>query len=632
MARLRGRPESVVAMLTPQVVAEHSRAALPLLRERYAIQQVVFDEASLEPLQALHRLLAFVVLRCAEPALAQAPLAPLSALRLPLAAPPSALFRSLPAFVVEDVAGLVRTLAQFPRTRHLALLESPFMSFGPVALDFAAFFTALVSAPEHLPKPYLRGELVHALAEFAPSRGDAWHPASDVPPGYRRPPTPALHLHLATFPRAQARTLAAALMSFYVAIGATGSRSNHLDKLPFRVAVMALLEGLVLSTGSEYGAAIVELARDASAGPGVVTDFVCDAMKDADSFWDEAQKLIHDVKEDEHNVAQGAPRVRNEHRPEETPDMRVASYLREIRRDLEDARAQLRALSLLTRAGVTHPWLSRRLRGSAALFLNSLFLHLCGSGRAGLRLTDAHMAEARFRPRELLIEAAGILGALAAAGPLCGAEPDEGGSSWASRDMGDAGDAGMGAGAVAGAGAGAGAGEGEGAGQQVDVLASSLVTANAFALANFAEARRLLLDPGQREQRDVAAAVAPQLRALHSRLETRLGAQVSLDAALGELPGELEDPLTFNLLSDPVLLPVSRTIVQRADIVQSLQLSGDGRDPWSRTPLAPADFVELPELKAAAAAWVAARRRREDGAAELEAVRRLSEEARQAPR
>jgi len=73
-----------------------------------------------------------------------------------------------------------------------------------------------------------------------------------------------------------------------------------------------------------------------------------------------------------------------------------------------------------------------------------------------------------------------------------------------------------------------------------------------------------------------------------------------------ELPEEVLDPVMSDLLTDPVLLPTSRKIMQREHIERVLM--DEERDPFNRSFLTAAALIPLPKLKAALEAWVSAAR------------------------
>jgi len=66
---------------------------------------------------------------------------------------------------------------------------------------------------------------------------------------------------------------------------------------------------------------------------------------------------------------------------------------------------------------------------------------------------------------------------------------------------------------------------------------------------------------------------------------------------LGEIPDEFQDPLMYTLMEDPVILPTSRTTVDRSTIRS--HLLSDPADPFNRVPLKIEDVIPNTELKAA---------------------------------
>ncbi|KAF9013252.1 ubiquitin elongating factor core-domain-containing protein [Cyathus striatus] len=83
-------------------------------------------------------------------------------------------------------------------------------------------------------------------------------------------------------------------------------------------------------------------------------------------------------------------------------------------------------------------------------------------------------------------------------------------------------------------------------------------------------------------------------------------ATIEAEEDLGEIPDEYLDPLMFTVMKDPVLLPSSRTIVDRSTIKS--HLLSDTKDPFNRAPLTIDDVVPVPELKAQIEAFLAERK------------------------
>lgn len=68
-----------------------------------------------------------------------------------------------------------------------------------------------------------------------------------------------------------------------------------------------------------------------------------------------------------------------------------------------------------------------------------------------------------------------------------------------------------------------------------------------------------------------------------------------------DAPDEYLDPIMSNLMSDPVILPNSRTVVDRGTIAR--HLLSDQTDPFNRSPLTLQEVIPDTELKAKIEAW-----------------------------
>lgn len=74
------------------------------------------------------------------------------------------------------------------------------------------------------------------------------------------------------------------------------------------------------------------------------------------------------------------------------------------------------------------------------------------------------------------------------------------------------------------------------------------------------------------------------------------------DALLTDAPDEFLDPLMFTFMKDPVLLPTSDTIIDRATITQ--HLLNDPHDPFNRKELKIDMIVPATELKEKMNKWL----------------------------
>ncbi|GAA5833631.1 hypothetical protein JCM3766R1_002595 [Sporobolomyces carnicolor] len=77
--------------------------------------------------------------------------------------------------------------------------------------------------------------------------------------------------------------------------------------------------------------------------------------------------------------------------------------------------------------------------------------------------------------------------------------------------------------------------------------------------------------------------------------------------AMGEVPDEFQDPLTYEIMRDPVILPVSRTVIDRSSIKQ--HYLSDRTDPFNRQPFEWEDIVDAVELRLEIEQWLQERRR-----------------------
>lgn len=90
---------------------------------------------------------------------------------------------------------------------------------------------------------------------------------------------------------------------------------------------------------------------------------------------------------------------------------------------------------------------------------------------------------------------------------------------------------------------------------------------------------------------------------LASRVAEAKAAEEEEEADLGDAPDEFMDPLMADLMTDPVLLPSSKTTVDRSTIRS--HLLSDPHDPFNRAPLKIEDVVANKELREQIEKWKA---------------------------
>ncbi|GAC74338.1 ubiquitin fusion degradation protein-2 [Moesziomyces antarcticus T-34] len=101
----------------------------------------------------------------------------------------------------------------------------------------------------------------------------------------------------------------------------------------------------------------------------------------------------------------------------------------------------------------------------------------------------------------------------------------------------------------------------------------------------------------------------PELEAwagMIAQVEERRQMEQDDEEELGDVPDEFLDPLMATVMKDPVLLPRSKTVVDRSTI--KAHLLSDATDPFNRSPLKIEDVVPDAELKARIEAFIAERR------------------------
>lgn len=92
------------------------------------------------------------------------------------------------------------------------------------------------------------------------------------------------------------------------------------------------------------------------------------------------------------------------------------------------------------------------------------------------------------------------------------------------------------------------------------------------------------------------------LRSLYEdAMKAKVAAQ-DLDALTADAPDEFLDPIMSTLMRDPVKLPTSGHIVDRATISQ--HLLNDEKDPFNRQPLNMSQVIPEIELKTRIESWV----------------------------
>jgi len=95
---------------------------------------------------------------------------------------------------------------------------------------------------------------------------------------------------------------------------------------------------------------------------------------------------------------------------------------------------------------------------------------------------------------------------------------------------------------------------------------------------NFAQAKRIMQQRSLKSQEEIA-----EWDKLVANFAQTKEEDEAAEADLGEVPDEFLDPLMYTLMEDPVLLPTSKTVIDRSTIRS--HLLSDPNDPFNRVPL-----------------------------------------------
>ena len=118
--------------------------------------------------------------------------------------------------------------------------------------------------------------------------------------------------------------------------------------------------------------------------------------------------------------------------------------------------------------------------------------------------------------------------------------------------------------------------------------------------ANFTEATRLMREKNMKSPEEIRV-----WQILGEKVAEAKAAEEEEEADLGDIPEDFLDPLLSDLMKDPVILPISKNVIDRSTIRS--HLLSDAHDPFNRTPLKIEDVIPATELKQQIEAWKAER-------------------------
>jgi len=343
---------------------------------------------------------------------------------------------------------------------------------------------------------------------------------------------------------ALARThLAPALMAFFVDIEFTGTHTQFYDKFPYRRAMAAVLEHLWQIP--EHHAAIVGVA--AQPEPDRFVRFMNFILNDSLYCMDEALSKLAKIRELQREMDDAAAwaALADEARTEKRDMLRQceeqAGYYMQL------ANRTVHMLNYLTTDSTIVRVLMRpELAGRVGSMLNSFVFRLVGPQCLELKVREPERYH--FNPRLLLVEIAEIYIHMASQREFATAVVSD----------------------------------------------QRSYSPELFQRAHAKVLRYMLKEDQQKVFHALVASCAEA--AAH---------EMQLEEDLGETPDEFACQITYELMSDPVLLPSSKIAVERSAIVR--HLLSDETDPFNRSHLT-ADMLEpADELKEKIAQWKAER-------------------------
>ncbi|KAL9380988.1 hypothetical protein Peur_026645 [Populus x canadensis] len=403
---------------------------------------------------------------------------------------------------------------------------------GVLLDDFMNFIIMFMASPTYIRNPYLRAKMVEVLNCWMPRRSGSSATAS-LFEGH--------HLSL--------EYLVRNLLKLYVDIEFTGSHTQFFDKFNIRHNIAELLEYLwqVPSHRNIW----MKIAKEEEKG--VYLKFLNFLINDSIYLLDESLNKILEIKGLE---AEMSNTTEWERRPAQERQERTRLFHSQeniIRIDMKLANEDVSMLTF-TSEQITAPFLLPEMVDRVATMLNYFLLQLVGPQRRSLTLKDPEKYE--FRPKQLLKQIVHIYVHLARGDTenIFPAAILKDGRSY---------------------------------NEQVTSMLQSFHKLFIYLFTAAADVLRRIGEDGRVVQEFIELGT-----------KTKVAASEAMDAevTLGEVPEEFLDPIQCTLMKDPVILPSSRTTVDRPVILR--HLLSDNTDPFNRSHLTVDMLISDTELKA----------------------------------
>lgn len=325
------------------------------------------------------------------------------------------------------------------------------------------------------------------------------------------------------------------LLNLYVDVEFTGSHTQFYDKFNIRHNIAELLE--YLWQVPSHRNAWRQIAREEEKG--VYLNFLNFLINDSIYLLDESLNKILELKEMEAEMSNSADWERRSAQERQERTRVFHSQENIIRIDMKLANEDVGMLAF-TSEQITAPFLLPEMVERVANMLNYFLFQLVGPQRKALSLKDPEKYE--FRPKKLLKQIVDIYVHLAR-------------------------------------------------GDKENIFPAAISkdgrSYNEQLFATAADVLRKIGEDGR---------VIQEFVDLGTKAKIAASEAMDIEAALGDIPDEFLDPIQYTLMKDPVILPSSRTTVDRS-VIQRHLLS-DNSDPFNRSHLTQDMLIPDVELKA----------------------------------
>ncbi|KAK4538435.1 hypothetical protein CDCA_CDCA17G4460 [Cyanidium caldarium] len=466
--------------------------------------------------------------------------------RLPL---PGDTAEAVPAAYACLPEGIVEVLAE---TLHAVwqfrLPVSPAV-FVPLLPTLVEFITVFLSNPLYIRNPYLRVRMAEWIAAVFPGTRVSATAVTAAAPLARPVVPPELESVFLGNPLV-IQHLPGGMLQLYVDAEFTGGHTQFFDKFVMRYYISDTLEAMWRSAAYHE-----VLLRESTQHEDRFVHFLNMVCNDANFLLDDSLTALKEIRDLQRLMDGGAEW---EAMPAEARDekrKRMQQLETQARSDNQLANSSVRLLLALSEQ-IRQPFLRPELLDRTTQMLNYFLVELCGPRCENLVVRDRHRYE--WEPRRCLTQILTVYLHLYAP------EDDADGTQRFCRSVAT-----------------------DGRSYKPEVFARAL---------DIAQRRQLLLPPEVTRFQQFIGQVAQCAQQ-----------ESAEDEQLGQAPEEFLDPIMATVMRDPVLLPSSRQVVDRATIVR--HLLSDPHDPFNRQPLSADEVLPQAELKARIHAWIVAQKR-----------------------